>query len=225
MMIGAERITAKIISDAENDVRGRLTQAQADCEKLARFYFNEANKLRDKMLADAEADAEGFVARAKSSAAVEKRNAVLNAKSEMVDAAFDTAMAEIRAMDAEKYRELLVGLIESAVSAQINAEAEELRNYGADELQVAERYEVVLNRRDRDAHGAAIIDGIRRSSIGKISANQIEKIVLSDKTAEIDGGAMIRYGDMEINCSLSMIFARLREELESEIYKILFNQN
>jgi vacuolar-type H+-ATPase subunit E/Vma4 len=36
---------------------------------------------------------------------------------------------------------------------------------------------------------------------------------------------MIRYGDMEINCSLDMLFARLRESLESEVNKILFNQN
>lgn len=224
-MIGAERITAKIISDAENDAREKLAAAGAEREKLREDYKRRAKELRAKMLADAEADAEGFVARAKSSAALEKRNAVLNAKSEMVDAAFDAALAEIRAMDAEKYRDLLVGFIESAIVAQINAEAEEIRNYGADELSVADKYEIVLNRRDREAHGAAVIDGIRRSSIGRLSSEQVEKIVLSDKSADIDGGAMIRYGDMEINCSLSMIFKRLREELESEIYKILFNQN
>ena len=224
-MIGAERITAKIISDAENDAREKLAQAKADSENLRNHYLKDADKLREEMLAKAEEDAESFVARAKSTAAVEKRNAVLNAKSEMVDAAFDTAMAEIRAMDAQKYRDLIVGLVEAAVSAQINAEAEEIKNYGSDELSLADKYEIVLNRRDRDAHGAAVIDGIRRSSIGRLSAEQLEKIVLSEKTADIDGGAMIKYGDMEINCSLSMIFARLREELESEIYKILFNQN
>ncbi len=224
-MIGAERITAKIISDAENDAREKLAAADAESEKLKKDYKRRADELRSDMLAKSEEDAESFVARAKSAAAVEKRNAILNAKSEMVDAAFDTALAEIRALDSEKYRTLLVGLIESAVSAQINAEAEELKNYGADELLIADRYEVVLNRRDRDAHGADVIDGIRRSSIGRLSAEQVEKIVLSDKTADIDGGAMIRYGEMEINCSLSMIFARLREELEGEVYKILFNQN
>ena len=224
-MIGAGRITEKIISDAENDARAKLAAAGSDSEKLRKQYSRRAAELRESMLAKAEEDAEMFVSRAKSTAAVEKRNAILNAKSEMVDAAFDTALAEIRAMEPEKYRSLIVGLIESAVLAQINAETEEIKNYGADELSVADKYEVVLNRRDREAHGAAVIDGIRRSSIGKISADQVEKIVLSDKTAEIDGGAMIKYGDMEINCSLSMIFARLREELESEIYGILFNQN
>lgn len=101
-MIGAERITAKIISDAENDAREKLAAAGAEREKLREDYKRRAKELRAKMLADAEADAEGFVARAKSSAALEKRNAVLNAKSEMVDAAFDAALAEIRAMDAEK---------------------------------------------------------------------------------------------------------------------------
>ena len=143
----------------------------------------------------------------------------------MIDAAFDTAIAEIRAMSDEKYRALLVSLVESAVIGQINAEAAELENYGAEELEVADRYEIVLNRRDREAHGTAVIEGIRRSSIGKLTPEQTEKIVLSDSFADIDGGVMIKYGDMEINCSLSMLFARLRESLEGEVYKLLFNQN
>lgn len=224
-MIGAGRITAKIISDAENDVREKLAAADSEREEIRKDYERRAEEMRAEMLAKSEEDAENFVERTKSAAATQKRNAILNAKCEMVDAAFDTAIAEVRAMDEEKYRALLVGLIESAVSAQVAAEAEEIKNYGEDELEIADKFEVLLSRRDRDLHGNAVIEGIRRASIGKFSAEQIEKIVLSDKTADIDGGVMIRYGDMEINCSLSMIFARLREELESDVFNILFNQN
>ena len=107
-MIGAGRITEKIISDAENDARAKLAAAGSDSEKLRKQYSRRAAELRESMLAKAEEDAEMFVSRAKSTAAVEKRNAILNAKSEMVDAAFDTALAEIRAMEPEKYRSLTV---------------------------------------------------------------------------------------------------------------------
>ena len=54
---------------------------------------------------------------------------------------------------------------------------------------------------------------------------RLNELVLADYVANIDGGVIIRYGDMEINCSLDMIFSRLRESLESEVNKILFNQN
>lgn len=224
-MTGVDKITAKIISDAESDARARLAQAEAECEKIRADYKARAAEMRDAMTAAAEHEAEEFVSRAKSSAAVEKRNILLNAKSEMIDTAFDTALAEIRAWDDAKYRELLVGLIASAVVGQIKAEQIELESYGGEELERGARFEIVLSRRDRDAHGASVIDGVRKSVVGRIDPERLNELVLSDYVANIDGGVIIRYGDMEINCSLDMIFSRLRESLESEVNKILFNQN
>ena len=129
-MTGVDKITAKIISDAESDARARLAQAEAECEKIRADYESRAAELRDAITATAEHEAEEFVSRAKSSAAVEKRNILLNARSEMIDTAFDTALSEIRAWDDAKYRELLVGLVASAVVGQIKAEQAELESYG-----------------------------------------------------------------------------------------------
>ncbi|MBQ8388460.1 MAG: hypothetical protein IJX46_06015 [Clostridia bacterium] len=224
-MIGAEKITAKIVSDAEADARARLAQAEAECEKLRAEYQARAKELRDTMTENAEHEAEEMVSRAKSTAAVEKRNILLNAKSEMIDAAFDTALAEIRAWDDAKYRELLVGLVSAAVIGQVKAEEAELADYGADELERADRFEIVLSRRDRDAHGEAVLDGVRKAVVGRLDRARLDNLVLSQSVADIDGGVMIRCGDMEINCSLDMLFARLRETFESEVHKILFNQN
>ena len=224
-MTGVDKITAKIISDAESDARARLEQASAECERIRADYSARAAELRESMIAGAEHDAEEFVSRARSSAAVEKRNILLNARSEMIDAAFDTAIAEIRAWDGDKYRELLIGLVASAVVGQVNAEQAELDNYGDAELERGARFEVVLSRADRDAHGAAVLDGVRKYVVGRLDPTRLADLVLADYTANINGGVIIRYGDMEINCSLDMIFSRLRESLEGEVYKILFNQS
>ncbi len=224
-MKGVDKITAKIISDAENDARIKLEETAEECKRLKADYEARANALRDNMLSEAENEAEERVKRAKATAALEKRNAILTAKSESVDAAFDTAITEIRGADAEKYRDLLVRLIENAIENQINAEARELENYGDEELCTYDAFELVFNKEDRAAHGTAVIDGVRRASIGRLDQAVIEKLRLSDKTANIDGGVIIKYGEMEINCSLSMIFAGLRAELESQIYEILFSEN
>ena len=224
-MKGIENITAKIIADAENDARVKLEGAASECERIRADYQSRAAELREKMLAEAETEAEQRVLRAKAAAAVGKRNAILNAKGEAVDAVFDTALSEIRSQDPEKYRDLLVGLTESAIEDQIEAEARERKDYGDAELCTYDSFEIILNKADRDAHGKAVIEGVRRASIGRLDQSVTEKLKLSDKVANIDGGVIIKYGEMEINCSLSMIFARLREELESEIYNILFNQN
>ena len=40
--------------------------------------------------------------------------------------------------------------------------------------------------------------------------------------AAIDGGLILRYGDIESNCSLELLFAGLRRELEGEVSHALF---
>lgn len=224
-MRGLENITAKIVSDAENDARVKLSAASAECEKLRADYEKRADELRERMLSEAEAEAELRVQRAKAACAVSKRNAILSAKSESVDAAFSAAAAEVFAMDAEKYRALLVGLVCSALTNQVNAEKNELENYGDAELCTYDSFEIAMNKSDLAAHGEAVIEGVRRASIGRLDPSVTEKLSLSKKAANIDGGVIIKYGEMEINCSLSMIFSGLRASLESEIYNILFTQN
>ena len=71
-MIGADRITGKIISDAESDARERLAAAQGECDRINAEYRALADELRERMLSEAESDAENYIARAKSQAAVEK---------------------------------------------------------------------------------------------------------------------------------------------------------
>ncbi|MBE6599999.1 MAG: hypothetical protein E7640_02170 [Ruminococcaceae bacterium] len=223
-MKGVDKITAKIISDAENDARLKLEATAAECEKMRADYAKRAKARREEMLAEAEREAEERVKRAKAAAAVEKRNAILAARCEAVEMAFDAALAEARA-DEGKYRDLLVKLTENAIENQVNAEARELRDYGDEELTVYDTFELIMNKEDRAVHGQAVVDGVRRASIGRLDQSVTEKLKLSEKTANINGGVIIKYGEMEINCSLSMIFANLRSELESEVYELLFAES
>ena len=55
----------------------------------------------------------------------------------------------------------------------------------------------------------------------KLVEYQIEK---TGKTQIVGkGGAVVCYGPVECNCSLEMIFAQLRRELEGEVCEALFD--
>ena len=58
----------------------------------------------------------------------------------------------------------------------------------------------------------------------KVDSAKLEKLTLSSKTAAIDGGVILRSGDVETNCSLALIFSELRERLESEVGRVLFEE-
>lgn len=221
-MTGLDKITEKLIDDARADAGAKLDAANAECASIEADFESRAKALRDSMLADAEKEASSRIARIKSSVAIEKRNVVLAERSALVDEAFSHAMDDIRAMAPEDYRKLLVDILSSVLMAQVKAEEDELKNYGPDELQTAENYEVILNQSDFKAHGQALIAETAVAVAGRISPETVRKLKLAETTAPIDGGLILKYGDVEVNCSLSMIFSRLRETLEGEVYGILF---
>lgn len=223
-MNGLDRITAKIISDAEAAAKATLDAAKDECAKIDADYAKRAAELRDSMFTEAESEASNTVSRVKSTAAIEKRNVLLDEKSKLVDEAFTLAANEIHSMPAEKYTQLLTDILVSVMQNQFRAEETERRDYGGDELEETEAYEVVMNKTDAETHGKDVVKAAKAVLEGKTDKATADKLKLSEKTEPIDGGLLLRYGDIEINCSLSMIFSRLRENCETEVYKILFKE-
>ena len=72
--------------------------------------------------------------------------------------------------------------------------------------------------------GKALIDGLHRSVVGKMKLSDLEKIKLSNDTANINGGLILRCGAVESNCSLSMLFAEARRTTEAKVNEALFGK-
>ena len=88
---------------------------------------------------------------------------------------------------------------------------------------IPECYEVLFNQRDRDRCGKAVIEGTQKHLASKVSPEKLAHLQLSSQTANIDGGLVLRCGNVESNCSLSILFAQLRESLEAEVARTLFD--
>lgn len=222
-MIGLNKITEKIIEEARVEAREITEEANARAIAISNSYADRAEARRAELKAEADKEAESIVFRAKSQAASERRNTLEEARARMVDEAFAAAEKEIRSLSTEKYRELLVILLTSAFVGQLESEKENRRLYGSDDFEEIDRYEVILNRSDRDIHGEKLLEGVRRAVVGKLDGAILSKLVLSDRVANIDGGLILACRDTELNCSLSAIFAKVREKLESRVYSILFD--
>ena len=96
--------------------------------------------------------------------------------------------------------------------------------YGEDEIgREAEKYEIILSKKDRDSLGASLIEGLRRTVIGKIRKEDLDAVCVSREIAEISGGFILRFGDIELDCSLSSIFAQVKEKLEATVSRKLFS--
>ena len=219
-MTGLEKVTGKILADAEADAREILERAEAECaairEKYAAMTEAELETLREQ----SDRECQALIVRARSSAAMAKRNAILEARAAMLNEAYAAAEKQVRSMSGEQYLDLLQKMLRSAMKRQLEGEADSMRLYGEDISPQA--YEVVLNSRDRGSYGDKLMAAYRAGFGAKLPASALGKLRLAPDTAPIDGGLILRCGPVEINCSLAMLMAENRRETEAKVSRILF---
>lgn len=219
-MTGLEKILDRISADAAEDARRILTETEAECRKIAEEYAAKGIATRDRVIEKAEKEGELLIARARSTVEMNRRNLLLSARAKVIDRAFDRAKAAIRDTDFGKYRELLSALLVCAMIDVANAEKESLAL--GDEVAEYDIAEVLFNAADREAFGASVVNEARRTLERKVGTERAGKLRLSDSTAEVDGGLVLRCGSIETNCSLSMLIAEIRREMEGKVAAILF---
>ena len=220
---GLNKITDKILSEAQAKADKILADAQAECDRINAEYAERAEKIRTDISSEAEKGGMEYVARIRSTAATSKRNLLLQTKSDLIDGVFASVLEQTRTLELEKYNEILIGLLSAAVLDQIAFEDTIRLTNDDEEAPIPECYEVIFNQRDRDRCGKAVIEGVQKHLSGKVLAEKLAQLTLSTQTAAIDGGLILRCGNIESNCSLSILFAQLREDLEAEVALTLFD--
>lgn len=223
-MTGLDKITSKIISDAEAEADKTIRAAVAESEKIDKEYREKAKIARDDMITYAESEASNRISRIKSAMALEERNVILAAKSELIDEAFALAKKDISEMSGKKYIDFVSEILSSVMLGQSKAVEAELRDYGDAELETVDEYEVIFNESDREKYGREIVDAAKINITGHNGKPFADKLVLSEKTADIDGGFILAYGDVFVNCSVSMLLSNLRSSCEGIVYKTLFKE-
>lgn len=215
-------MTGRIIADAEADARSTSAAADAECDAIRAKYDAQVKAETDRLGEQAERECAALITRAKSSAAMAKRNVLLEARSSLLDETYAEAAREIRNLPADQYRRLLVGMLKGALTKQLESESDSLRLYGEDIS--PDHYEVILNARDQKEFGGALMEELANGLCARAGLTDVNKVRLSNETAEITGGLILRCGDVEINCSLAMMFAEVRRKTEARVSGILFGK-
>ena len=221
-MTGLSKITDKILDEARKDAEARLAEADAECARINAEYKEKTDKTVNSLNAAAKAEAEEIVSRMRSGEAAMRKNTLLKAQGEMIDRAFEIAEKELASLSGDERVEFLTGLLTALISAEWEAEQSRDEIYG-DEGEAERIYEVMLNPKDREHHGKTIISNFKRRIVGKELGDIASRVVLSDKTVDIDGGIVVKVGSIEINSSVHTLVASLRSSYEAKVAKILFS--
>lgn len=182
---------------------------QADTEKVCASVTNAAKVKADALIADAEAQAKRIVEdgkettaarvaeikkRGDSAAELEEKRVMLYTKQKIISDMLNEGLNAAKALPAEEYFALIGKMV-------------------AKNSQPGEGI-IVFGDKDKNRLPAGFIDKLNQASKGKLT--------LSDDTADIDAGFILKYGGIEENCSFDAIFAGESENLCDKAGRLLF---
>ena len=227
-MNGIEKITARIQQDAGGEIAQIRQEAETQAAQIRSQYEAQARAEAEKAAEAGRLAAQQQLERLEGAAEMEGKQRRLAAKQACIDRAFAQAKEKLLSLPEAEYVELLAKL--AARSA------------------VTGREQVVLNRRDREAVGQKVVaranqllaqavapdlpEELKASKAGGIltkvvtGANALLQgtamLTLAADTAEIQGGLILRDGQVEVNCAFETQLRLLRESLAGQVAQILF---
>lgn len=217
-MNGIDKISDRILSEAKAAERNCLEKAEAQAAVIIGESKTRAEQILNTAKESSAKESENIINRAESSAELIKRNAVLKVKSDTIDKAYLAAEKALINMPKAEYLKLMVKLATEAAKEQIENEKLHAYDLNDDDALPVDVFEIFLNEKDKNEIGNDLSQELEKSLVG-----ENKKVVLSSKSMNIEGGFILKFGDIESNCTVSAIMKQLRGQTEGKVYHTLFD--
>ena len=186
-----------------------IEQIQSDTDKICASVIGAAQQKADKMISEAEAKAQQIIAdgkdktaskvadikkRGESAADLEEKRVMLYTKQKIISEMLSEGLLNAKNLPEDEYFDLIDKMVEK---------------YSQPEDGV-----IVFGKKDIERLPQGYIDRLNKSSKGQLT--------LSDETADIEAGFILKYGGIEQNCSFDAIFAGEAENLSDRAGRLLF---
>ncbi len=198
-MKGIDKITSRIIADAEAECRDVKRESDERCAAVRAENEKRAQDEYWRLVREGVKDTEQRVQRMDRTARLEAKKSVLNMKQEAVSRAFDLAKDKIAELPERDSAAFPVGeAAEAAITGQ---------------------EEVIFCERDRKSVGAKAVKAANELLAAK---GMPGLLTLSDATRDMAGGLMLKQGDIEVNCTVDTLLDLTRDELAARVADVLF---
>lgn len=198
-MKGTEKIIAHIRADGDAEAKKIIDAASKQAEEKRAESFKAALSEYEKLMQAGNAECEDILSGSRRIAEMEAKKSVLSVKQEMISAAFDAAREEIVNMPRDKYTQFLARMAAEAAASGME--------------------EIVLNARDKAEVGKSVCKAANEILSAKGTPG---KLTVSEDTADISGGVIVRFGGIETNCSIDALIRQRRSGLSTEVAAALF---
>lgn len=198
-MNGIEKITARIIAEANAEAAATIAAAQAQAGEIGAANEKKAQEEYQACMRTGKVETEQRIQRLGNTARLEAKKEILALKQELIAAAY------------AKAKEKILNLPEAEYVAFLAAQA--------DKASISGDETIVLNETDKAKVGAQVAEAAN----ALVKERGLEpKLTLAETTAAISGGLLLRKGAVEVNCALDSLVDMSRNSLDAEIAAVLF---
>ena len=198
-MNGIEKISARILADAETEAAAIRAQAEEKAAQIRAEYDRRIANEQQRLAAEAQTEAAKQLERDQGAARMAARRQVLEKKQVLVDAAFRQAEQQLLSLPEADYIRLCAQL---AARASVS---------GSEEL--------IFSAEDREKVGLAVTE---QANALLAKDGKPAKLTLSTDARPMRGGVVLKDGLIETNCSLGTMVDGLRPELSGKVAARLF---
>lgn len=195
--MNAEQVVQKILSEAQAQADKMTAEANTKVAARQDQLASELAEFQKETDQKAQAAAEDKIERMLAAARMETKKSLLAAKVSLLDKVFRKVREQIKKLPKDRYQELIVSLMKKAVES------------GDEEVLIAAGEDRIDNELIKQVN-AKLGPGIKGD------------LKLAKDTADIDGGFILRRGNIQVNASLEVLILQARQDLETELSQELF---
>lgn len=187
-----EAIIEKILSDADVQARTAVEEAEKRADEILALAAQQCKDYIAKSACEKDRAVREVAERAETVAELDARKMLLKAKSAVLDKVFALALEKARALDADTYKKVIVGMLDFAQDG--------------DKVTVSAREKGIVTKK--------LIDDIaKKKGI---------KLTLDPNPGDFDGGIVLTSDGIDKNFTFDVEFALLRDAAEADTARKIF---
>lgn len=197
-MTGLDKILKAIEDEAQAGVNAIIAEAETEAAKIMEAAKQEAEKKCAQIAEQSAADVESAISRAESAAALLERKIILEAKQQIISNIITKARNSLDTLPDTEYVDILLRMVKKYAHNKAGKIA-----FSADDKN---RLPEDFSNRLKDA----------------LSDKKNAALEIAEEAAQISGGFLLIYGDIEENCSFDALFSASMEGLQDKVNSLLF---
>ena len=197
-MTGLEMLLNHIHEEALETEKGIVNDAKAKAQEIKKQGEIDAQKNYNKLMVEGKEKVELYRKRAESSALLQKKKRVLEAKQALIEEVFLHSKATLLELPDEIYFETILKMLPSYAKARQG----EIAFTKKDLARMPQAFEEKINASIQSVEGAYL--------------------KISPMPRNIEGGFILIYEDIEENCSFEALLLENKENLQDKVCSVLF---